>query len=113
MHATVRCLLLALAWAPMLMAAEPGGSDPAAPVEAAADAGPDRLELDSTSIRGNQELPRVLYIVPWKDPALGDLAGRPANSLVEEALAPVDREVFLRQTRYFDQLYGADSADGP
>ncbi len=66
----------------------------------------DRLELDSTSIRGNQELPRVLTIVPWKDPALGDLVGKPVNSLVDEALAPVDREVFRRQTSYFDQLYG-------
>ena len=67
---------------------------------------PDRLELDASSIRGNQELPKVLYIVPWKDPALGDLVGTPVNSLVDEALAPVDREVFRRQIRYFDQLYG-------
>lgn len=66
----------------------------------------DRLELDSTSIRGNQELPRVLAIVPWKDPSLGDLVGKPVNSLIDEALAPVDREVFRRQTAYFDQLYG-------
>lgn len=66
----------------------------------------DRLELDATSIRGNQELPKVLYIVPWKDPALGDLVGKPVNSLVDEVLAPVDRDVFRRQIRYFDQLYG-------
>jgi hypothetical protein len=69
----------------------------------------DRLELDSTSIRGNQELPKVLYIVPWKDPALGDLVGKPVNSLVDEVLSPVDREVFRRQTGYFDQLYGDES----
>ncbi len=69
----------------------------------------DRLELDSTSIRGNQELPKVLYIVPWKDPALGDLVGKPVNSLVDEVLSPVDREVFRRQTDYFDQLYGGES----
>lgn len=66
----------------------------------------DRLELDASSIRGNQELPKVLYIVPWKDPALGDLVGKPVNSLVDEVLAPVDREVFRRQISYFDQLYG-------
>lgn len=66
----------------------------------------DRLQLDATSIRGNQELPKVLYIVPWKDPELGDLVGKPVNSLVDEVLAPVDREVFRRQIRYFDQLYG-------
>jgi hypothetical protein len=66
----------------------------------------DRLQLDATSIRGNQELPRVLYIVPWKDAAIGDLVGKPVNSLIDEVLAPLDRDVFLRQTKYFDQLYG-------
>lgn len=67
------------------------------------------LNLDATSIRGNQELPKVMYIVPWKDAAMAELAGRPVNSLVEEVLAPVDREVFRRQTRYFHQLYDAGS----
>jgi hypothetical protein len=71
----------------------------------------DRLELELTSIRGNQELPTVLSIVPWKDPDLGDLSVRPADRLVDEVLAPVDREVFLRQTQYFDQLY-ADPESG-
>jgi hypothetical protein len=68
------------------------------------------LTLESSAIRGNQELPKVMYIVPWKDPAMAELAGRPVNSLVEEVLAPVDREVFRRQTRYFSQLYAAGSA---
>ena len=66
---------------------------------------PRHVDLDATAIRGNQELPKVLYIVPWKDPAAVELAGRPVNSLVEEVLAPVDREVFRRQERYFEQLY--------
>jgi len=73
---------------------------------------PGPLNLDTTAIRGNQELPKVLYIVPWKDPAMAELAGRPVNSLVEEVLAPVDREVFRRQTRYFSQLYGAGKPAG-
>ena len=71
----------------------------------------DRMDLESTSIRGNQELPRVLYIVPWKDSALGDVAGKPMNSLIDEVLAPLDRDVFLRQTNYFDQLYGVSAVD--
>jgi hypothetical protein len=70
------------------------------------------LNLETTAIRGNQELPKVLYIVPWKDPAMAELAGRPVNSLVEEVLAPVDREVFRRQTRYFSQLYALDKPVG-
>lgn len=80
-------------------------TEPSPPVEARVAA--DQMLLDSTSIRGNRELPRVLYIVPWKEPHLGDVVGKPVNSLIDEVLAPVDRDVFLRQTRYFDQLYGS------
>jgi len=64
----------------------------------------DRIELEATQITGNRELPRVLYVVPWKRPDLGDLAGRPANSLLDEVLAPVDRDVFRRQNRYYQAL---------
>lgn len=71
----------------------------------------DQLLLDPTSIRGNRELPRVLYIVPWKDSRLGDVVGKPVNSLIDEVLAPLDRDVFLRQTKYFDQLYGSEGSD--
>jgi len=70
----------------------------------------DRLQLDSSAITGNQELPRVMYIVPWKESGIGELSGRPVNSLLDEVLAPIDREVFQRQVRYFDQLYG-DTAE--
>jgi hypothetical protein len=62
--------------------------------------GQDRAEIDPTKIIGNRELPKVLYIVPWKKPLPGELAGRPPASVVDEALAPVDRDVFRRQVRY-------------
>jgi hypothetical protein len=87
------------------------GPDRSAPERSGEErSGEDQVQLEASAIRGNQELPKVLYIVPWKDPAMAELAGRPVNSLVEEVLAPVDREVFRRQTRYFGQLYGAGSA---
>ncbi len=98
-----------LAGAPALMADETVPSPAPAPVAGkVSKPGPaaDQLDLDSTSIRGNQELPKVMYIVPWKESGLGELQGRPVNSLVDEVLAPVDRDVFRRQIRYFDQLYG-------
>jgi hypothetical protein len=66
--------------------------------------GPDRLELDATDITGNRELPKVLYIVPWKRSDLGDVVGRPANSLLDEVLQPLDRDVFQRENRYYDAL---------
>ncbi len=66
----------------------------------------DTLDLGTTSITGNQELPKVLYIVPWKKSDLGDLVGRPVNTLLDEVLEPVDPEVFQRHLSYYDALYG-------
>jgi len=46
----------------------------AAPADSARAAGPavvNRVELDTTQITGNRELPRVLYVVPWKRADLG------------------------------------------
>jgi hypothetical protein len=73
----------------------------------------DRIDLDSSQITGNRELPKVLYIVPWKRPELGDLVGRPLNSLLDEVLAPVDRDVFRRENRYFDALQTGASNPPP
>lgn len=70
----------------------------------------DRLELGTTSITGNRELPKVMYVVPWKRADVAD-AGRPLNSLIEEILAPVDREVFGREVGYFKALAQAPKAD--
>ncbi len=66
--------------------------------------GADRLELETTDITGNRELPKVLYIVPWKRSDLSDLAGRPPNTLLDEVLQPIDRDVFQRENRYYDAL---------
>jgi hypothetical protein len=60
----------------------------------------DRADIERTQIIGNRELPKVLYIVPWKKPLQGDLSGRPPGGVLDEVLAPVDRDVFRRQVRY-------------
>jgi hypothetical protein len=70
----------------------------------------DRLDLESSQITGNRELPKVLYIVPWRSAELGDLVGRPVNSLLDEVLEPVDRDVFRRQNRYFEALQPNEAA---
>jgi hypothetical protein len=66
--------------------------------------GPDRLELEATDVTGNSELPKVLYIVPWKPSELGDMAGRPVHSLLDDVLQPLDRDVFRRENRYYEAL---------
>jgi hypothetical protein len=96
-------------------AATPVPPPPPAPVSAPAQGMPaerpaprvmDSLDLGTTSITGNAELPKVLYIVPWKKSDLGDLVGRPVNTLLDEVLAPVDPAVFERHLSYYDSLYG-------
>jgi len=71
----------------------------------------DSIELGRTEITGNQELPKVLYIVPWKKSDPGDLMGKPVNSLLDEVLAPIDREEFIRQVGYYDDLYGDEEQE--
>ena len=67
----------------------------------------DRLDLDTTIVTGNRELPKVLYIVPWKKADLGDLPAQPFNTLLDEVLTPVDRDVFRREVTYYGVVSGA------
>ncbi len=78
----------------------------AAPASAPEAAGPtvDSAAIDRQQIIGNRELPKVLYIVPWKKPLPGDLSARPDGGILDEVLAPVDRDVFRRQVRYDAQI---------
>ena len=62
----------------------------------------DRLQLDETNIQGACELPKVLYIVPWKKAEIGDKPVK-VNRLVDEVLSPVDRDVLNREIRFYEQ----------
>jgi hypothetical protein len=72
----------------------------------------DRVDLAAETVTGNQELPKVMYIVPWKKSEIGDLAGRPMNSLLDEVLAPIDRDVFRREVTYYDAVHSEASQAG-
>ena len=67
--------------------------------------------LTTTIVTGNAELPRVLYIVPWKKANPGDLTGKPVNSLLDDVLQPIDRGEFRRQLRYFDALNQTEASE--
>ena len=67
----------------------------------------DRVDLEGTSIIGNRELPKVLHIVPWKEPDLGDLGELPPTGLLDEVVSPIDREVFRRQLDYYAFIEGS------
>ena len=74
----------------------------------------DRLDLDTTVVTGNRELPKVLYIVPWKKSDIGELPAQPFNTLLDEVLTPVDRDVFRREVTYYEAVTsGAENSAAP
>jgi hypothetical protein len=87
-----RCLSLHL-WLGLLLSLA-GVAAPAAAAE--------KMDMEGMSVIGNRELPKALFIVPWKDPKAELTPERPVNSLVDEALQPVDPDVFRRKLDYFD-----------
>jgi hypothetical protein len=89
-------------------APQPAATSSSKPAASAKRVQNDRLDLDTTIVTGNRELPKVLYIVPWKKADLGDLPAQPFNTLLDEVLTPVDRDVFRREVTY----YGVVSSGG-
>jgi hypothetical protein len=71
------------------------------------------LSLGATDITGNKELPKVMAIVPWKSATGAGGVVAPTDSLLSEALQPVDRGVLQRQIRYYGQLAAGASRRAP
>ena len=76
---------------------------------------PDRVEgagavvggvkaLSGMSILGNQEAPKSLVIVPWKSSEIGPGIG--ASRALDASKRPVDKEVFMRELRYYQLRSG-------
>jgi hypothetical protein len=74
--------------------------------------GVDRLDLGTATVTGDREQPKVMYIVPWKRSDIGDLSGKPMNSLLDEAIAPVDRDEFKREVIYYNVVKSDASQNG-
>jgi hypothetical protein len=106
-----------LAWALVLLSgagvAAPKLAVPAAAPASSPEREADRADVAPTQIIGNRELPKVLYIVPWKKPQVDALNGRPPVSVLDEILAPVDRDVFARQVRYRAEPAGTAPTPAP
>ncbi len=62
-----------------------------------------RVILQST-VTGNQEQPKVLYIVPWQAPGGADHLRQPLQPIVDDILISVDRDEFRRELEYRDAL---------
>lgn len=59
------------------------------------------VEVGGMSIIGNRELPKTLYIVPWKDSDVSTEADF-GGDLLNEYMKVVDQEEFTRQLKYYE-----------
>lgn len=56
--------------------------------------------LSGMSILGNEEAPKSLVIIPWKTSELGDDIN--LSDTLDDRARPVDKEVFLRELRFYE-----------
>lgn len=105
------CLLVALpalAWAQDEMPALPDEQQPAVSTETPAPSRPPTqddpvMQAPGMAIIGDQESPIGLYIMPWRQSGAATGLDRPAR-LLDDALMPLDPDVFRRQVEYHRAL---------
>ena len=99
-------LFLALAWIPVHAEESDDVADEAvkaseeAPAEANGDGVSNPKTMSGMSILGNEETPKSLVIVPWKSSEMGDAIS--LSDTLDDRATPVDKEVFLRELRYYE-----------
>lgn len=62
------------------------------------------LKSQGMTVYGQSELPKVLYIVPWKRKELPEIEAPQSVSLVNDVLTPIDPAIFERQLRYYELM---------
>ena len=60
----------------------------------------ERAELEGATIRGDQEQPQVLFLLPWQPPPSPDISVPPPRTDLGEVLKPLERQRF-REELYF------------
>ena len=75
-------------------AAQPAGANPSDP-----------KSMSGMSILGNQDAPKSLVIVPWKSSEIGNGIG--VSRALDTRIRAVDRDVFMRELKYYGIRSGA------
>ena len=66
-------------------------------------------KMKGTAITGNRELPKVLYIVPWKSTETVDIQSPPVKSIMDQELIMLERNAFMREVRYYNMFFPAST----
>lgn len=62
------------------------------------------LNVEGMTIYGQRELPKVMYIVPWKKSDTADIDKPTTGSLVADVLDTLNPDLFQRQVQYHDLM---------
>lgn len=62
------------------------------------------ITIETTTIRGNQELPTVLYLVPWQPPKINPLPASQTDDINDLMPEKIERNSFRRLLKYHQQL---------
>jgi hypothetical protein len=73
-------------------------------LSAAASAQDEEVVNLSTTVTGNQEQPKVLYIVPWKQTSDNTILEQPLESKFADVFDHVEREEHKREVEFLDAL---------
>lgn len=66
----------------------------------------EQIDLEGARLFGNRDLPNITYVVPWKEEKFEAIDVQPVGNLFDEALRPLDRDVFIREVEYYELLQG-------
>jgi len=56
--------------------------------------------ISGISIVGNNEVPKSLFIVPWKSSEIGVETGL-NSGMMDDSMRPVDKDVFMREIDFY------------
>ncbi|ACR10735.1 cell division transporter substrate-binding protein FtsY [Teredinibacter turnerae T7901] len=65
---------------------------------------PEVVEMGAT-VTGNQEQPKVIYIVPWKQADDDAILYLPLNGKTNAIFGHVERSEHLRELKFIDELH--------
>lgn len=63
---------------------------------------PGVVTIEGTRIRGDQEVPTVMYLVPWQPPGVDELRAPEERLMVDQGLRPLERYEFQRFIKYHE-----------
>lgn len=64
-----------------------------------------RIKLQSSTITGNSELPKILYVVPWKQVESTKIDYQlSVRGITDDVLKPIDPEEFRQQAKNYAEL---------